>query len=264
MDRMMDNVFNDKFGISKQQEKCGKEYYSGNNSNKIKSFDYNKSSGKSKLLSLEEMQSKLKENSILCEIRMRGNRAISFQDLPCPVCGKTSANARAYPPYYNLYCFNSNCSANEGLPLIEWCPEIAKKHEPLHRNFNIKDLNLKAPDRFDVLSEAQTKIKEAINNNGNCLVLATPGVGKSFTALETISRKKNDNVIIYSCLNKKLRDEAYEKMIEISDSDDNIRKLEAREDLCMKKDEHKEITEKGFSPSTVLCSKCEYRNNWHY
>ena len=87
----------------------------------VNPFSYVQLRSKIEPIGLTAMQEMLTEKGILSKIEKRGkNQAISFWGLPCPVCGKVSANARAYPPGYKLKCFNTNCEAHNGMPLHRW------------------------------------------------------------------------------------------------------------------------------------------------
>lgn len=84
-------------------------------------FDISKWPKKDKPVSLDALKEMLSEKGIPCKIEKRGlNDAISFRGLPCPLCKKTTVNAVAYPPNYRLFCFNSNCAANNRVPFAEW------------------------------------------------------------------------------------------------------------------------------------------------
>jgi hypothetical protein len=68
-------------------------------------FNFAARRNKKDTISLEAMREMLLEKKIPCKIEKRGkSMAISFNGLPCPVCKKTSSNARAYPPHYYLRC----------------------------------------------------------------------------------------------------------------------------------------------------------------
>jgi len=215
-------------------------------------------------LSLEEMQQKLHEHGYKCKIKTHGNLAISFQRFKCPVCSKTEGNPYAYPPHYTLYCRRRKCAAHEGIPLYKWAPEIAKD-----LNFYIPyksktDLFLTAATETETIESARLRITQELDEPHDSLLLITPGAGKTYCALDYIKDFKNDKIIIYSCYNKDLKNEAYNKILELTDNNENIFKIKSREELCSKKGELEIITNKGFSPAEILCSHCEFREECEY
>jgi len=237
-------------------------------------------------ISLKVMQEKLlKEKNIRCNISTRGPiEALSFKGLPCPACKETTVNAYAYPPHYSLRCFNSDCPANKkgGLSLIEWgrfhasnkeinliVNEVKRSKTSFNKN---NDLFLNAPTKFESLEDVRAGIWKELENDDDVLFLLTPGIGKTRTTLEYLAKNMTDKLIIYSCLNKRQRDEAFKDIKSLSDKiqkdfsqhHENFHLLESREDLCHKKNQLKEITKKGCSPTQILCKGCEYRKTCDY
>ena len=132
-------------------------------------------------IGLTAMQEMLTEKGILSKIEKRGkNQAISFWGLPCPVCGKATANARAYPPGYKLRCFNTNCEAHNGMPLHRWSG-IKKGGQgsvpPKTVSICLFLINM------SVLKMPVNLIAEELNNRDDALFVVTPGVGKTYAAL---------------------------------------------------------------------------------
>jgi len=246
----------------------------------FKSFDVPKYRGNFIPVSLQVIEKKLQEENIPCKIKnIKGQNSISFYGLPCPICKKVTANAWAYPPYYKLKCFNSDCPGYRekgGISLIKWAglassnKEIASVKNELKRNESSSnksnDFCLKSPTEFESLDYVWAKINNELANNDNVLFILTPGTGKSHLTLKHIAENMaSDKLVLYSCYNKKLRDEAYKKIIEdFSANPDHIHVLESREDLCHRKEELKHATSKGFSPKRILCKHCPDFNKCQY
>jgi len=90
--------------------------------------------------------------------------AVSFQGLPCPVCGRKTANAVAYPPYYKLRCFDTNCPASETLPLFKWAGiKITQK------DGFISSPKIDFPTAFEDLQQARNTIREELENHDDVL-----------------------------------------------------------------------------------------------
>lgn len=210
------------------------------------------------------LQEMLREKNIYAKVEKRGKtQAISFMGLPCPACKKTDVNARAHPPYYNLKCFNSNCPAAEGsggIPLHKWSGIQTKKNAD---KFRSPSKNLKAPTVFESKDQARSIIRSEIQNNDDTLLLITPGAGKTYIALETLANTPGRQVI-YSCFNKDLQKESYEKIKSFSKNHDSFHLIESRESLCQKNRELNDITQKGFSPAELLCPRCKQRSECPY
>ncbi len=213
--------------------------------------------GQSQTLSLEVLCERMKEKGIRCKTERRGLRdALSFANLPCPLCGKTSANARAYPPSYMLKCFNSNCAAYNGIPLREWAGITQPKH--------IRHVQKPPEPSFDTLPEACQKILAELDSPDSSLILATPGTGKTHITLEHFVKQKDQKLVIYSCLNRQLKQEAYDKAKRMTDSPEYIYMLQSKDELCKKPKELNDIVGKGYSPGEILCPSCEQRKQCLY
>jgi len=206
----------------------------------------------------------LRDKNILAKVEKRGRtQAISFMGLPCPACKKTDVNARAHPPHYKLKCFNANCPAAEGsggIPLYKWSGIQTGKSAD---KFRPHSKNLKAPIVFESKDQARNIIRSEIQNNDDTLLLITPGAGKTHIALETLANTPGKQ-IIYSCFNRDLQQESYEKIKSFSSNHDSFHLIESRESLCQKNRELNDITSRGFSPAELLCPKCEYRPKCQY
>ncbi len=214
-------------------------------------------------ISLETMYEMLTEQNIHCVIANRKKMAISFQGLKCPVCNSMRGNAVAYPPYYNLKCFNANCAApsprdknNKGLPLSKWTN--IKGHQD-HQTQKPASPIMQLPSQFETIEDARKIIQVELQTKDDSLIVVTPGVGKSYAALEYLVNKMIGKKVIYSCFNKDLQKEAYDQIRELCPDHERFSLIQSREKLCLKKDELKEITSKGFSPAEILCRSCEHR-----
>ena len=99
-----------------------------------------------------------------------------------------------------------------------------------------------------------------MDTRDDALIVITPGVGKTYAALESISKIGKDRIVIYAAFNKKLQKEAYDKICELAGHSDGFYLLQPRDQTCMRPSELKDITAKGFSPSEILCTGCEHRD----
>ncbi|MFO7972825.1 MAG: hypothetical protein R6U40_13905, partial [Desulfobacterales bacterium] len=228
----------------------------------VNPFNYLCSLKKAPNISIDAFSRMLNDKQIVHKIQNRGNgEAISFQNLPCPMCGKTSANARAHPPGFRLKCFNTNCPANDsaGMPSHEWAGIQAKEKSRFKP--------IVAQNTFTDREKAQDIIRKEIKNQEDLLLLITPGTGKTHVALETVIEMAPYNQILFSSFNRKLQEESYEKAKALC-SDQQLHswfhRLVAREEVCKKKDELRQETKLGYSPSEMLCKTCEYKNECLY
>lgn len=236
------------------------EIYQGLSSEfRVNPFSYVQLRKQTKPIGIDVMQAMLSDRGIASKVENRGrNLAISFTGLPCPVCGKTTANARAYPPSYTLRCFNSNCSAFNGMPLAKWA---GIKNSAGASPSNHDGFDLSAPENHVSLEEARQIIATELENQDDALLVLTPGVGKTHAALEALAEIGKDRVVIYAAFNRALQREAYEKVCQFSGGSDGYHMLQPREETCLRQDELKEITFRGYSPSELLCAGCEYRGS---
>ena len=216
-----------------------------------------------KPIALDVMQKMLARKGIQSKVEKRPkNLAISFSDLPCPLCKKPSSNAWAYPPHYTLKCFNVNCAANGGIPLIKWA---GIKNKGAVKTKNSKGaFDLKPPAQFQDLKSARDIIYKELETTDDTLIISTPGVGKTRQTLNQLANYPKDKLVIYSAYNKDLQREAYEKVLTLSDEHDKFHLIRPRDEICIKKDELKQITSKGFSPAQILCPRCECRLDCEY
>ena len=224
----------------------------------VNPFSYIQSRKNMEPIGLTTMQEMLGEKGIVSKIEKRGEvQAISFRGLPCPVCGKSTANARAYPPAYQLRCFNVNCQAHSGMPLHLWSG-IKSTVAGFFSAQNGFDLSV--PTQFVNLSEARDLIAQELNNGDDALIVVTPGVGKTHAALDAISKIGNDRIVVYGAFNRALQKEAYDKICELSCNNAGFYLLQPREQSCLRLSELKEITCQGFSPSEIICAGCVHRD----
>ncbi|SDP81097.1 DNA polymerase family A [Desulforhopalus singaporensis] len=210
--------------------------------------------------SLEVMQELLSEKGILSKVEARGAMAISFQGLPCPLCGKTTSNARAYPPSYTLKCLNSNCEASvgAGVPLFHWAKI---KNRGSYYNTNKKSYDLTPPTNQMSLADARNLINTELRNRDNSLLVVTPGVGKTHSAMEhVISEMGEGKVIVYAAFNRQLQEEAYNKCIELLGHSNGLHLLQSQAVACQRSGEVENITDRGFSPKELLCNSCKNRD----
>lgn len=208
-------------------------------------------------IGLTAMQEMLSEKGIVSKVEYRGQaQAISFRGLPCPVCGKPSANARAYPPSYRLKCFNVNCEAHGGMPLHRWTG--IKNSSGWYRSSK-NGFDLSVPQNFISIDDARSLIVHELQTPDNALIVVTPGVGKTHAALQAISMIGMDRIVIYAAFNRDLQNEAYAKICELAGHSNGFYLLQPRDQTCLRPAELKDITSKGFSPSEILCTGCEHR-----
>ncbi len=230
---------------------------------KVTPFEYVSFKRKSEPVSLEAMHEILTGRGFRCRIEKRGkNYAISFQGFPCPMCKKPKANARAYPPSYTLKCFNPYCAAHDGVALKVW----AGFRAPGQRSADKKGKSLlpTLPKKYTTLEDARDMIRRELDNPDNVLVLVTPGVGKSHVTQEYLARHMTGKTVLYSCFNRDLQREAYDRIKSFSDSPDNVHLLQSREDLCYRKQDLNDVTRRGFSPAEILCTRCAHRKSCSY
>ena len=236
-----------------------KEYQKISSDFNVNPFSYVQLRSQIEPIGLTAMQEMLTEKGILSKIEKRGkNQAISFWGLPCPVCGKITANARAYPPFYKLKCFNTNCEAHNGMALHRWSG-IKKGGQGFRTSKNGFDLSV--PDKYVSLEDARDLIAEELKNRDDALFIVTPGVGKTYAALKAITDIGKDRIVIYGAFNRDLQSEAYAKICELAGHSDGFFLLEPREQTCQRSRELKNVTSMGFSPSEILCAGCEYRGS---
>jgi DNA polymerase I-like protein with 3'-5' exonuclease and polymerase domains len=230
---------------------------------RVNPFEYIQFRKRQKPIALDVMQEMLAKKGIPSKIEKRGrNLAISFSGLPCPACKKISANARAYPPDYTLRCFNINCAANKGISLIKWA---GIKNKGAVKTKNSKGaFDLQPPTEFQDLKSARDIICEELETTDDTLIISTPGVGKTRQTLNQLANYPKDKLVIYSAYNKDLQREAYEKVMTLSDEHDKFHLIQPRDEICIKKDELKQITSKGYSPAQILCPRCECRLHCDY
>lgn len=254
------NAISDLCALGQFGEKIA-EYRGLINELNVSPFRYIRQQKNRKPISLDVLSEMLQEKGLANRLEKRGNKeAISFKGLPCPSCGKTTANAVAYPSGYKLRCFNTNCNAHgSGLPLHEWS---GIKGEKNNQETPFLNHNLKAPTDFTELKDARHIIKSEIQTDEDVLLLITPGVGKTHIALETLAEMASYKQILFSSFNKRLQEESYQKIMNMCPSDDfagYVHKLSPREDFCQKSQNLKEVIAKGYSPSEILCTNCEHR-----
>lgn len=231
----------------------------------INPFEYIKYSKKSDQISLEVMSQMLNQKGIPHKISQKGKkRAISFDGMPCPACGKKTANSGAFPPAYTLYCFNSNCEAHRskgGLILHKWS---GIPRTPLSLPGGAQNEIDNFPLDLTSKKEARKLIIDTLQTTSNTLFLITPGVGKTHSTLQYLCTIAGEKTIIYSCYNRALQEEAHNKAKSFTQDPKNLYLLESREALCQKQKKLELITSSGYSPAEILCPTCEYRDSCQY
>lgn len=243
------------------------EYKQVRKDTKVNSFNLERLRKRDTSISLEMMHKKLMENGIYCKIKQHGKNAISFQELPCPACGRTTSNAFAYPPHYTLRCRSSNCPAyhkDGGMPLSKWAKFTKGQDQSINYRYKTKNLFHEKPTSSHTIEKSRDRIREELENDDNSLLLITPGVGKTYTTLEHLAKTIGDKVVFYSCFSKDLKNEVYEQYKRFYELSSNIYYLRPRDELCCKKTELNEITMQGFSPGEIICPDCENRDECEY
>jgi hypothetical protein len=125
-------------------------------------------------ISLDTMHKMLIEQNIQCVISKRGQtKAISFEGLKCPACKSTTGNAVAYPPFYNLKCFNTDCAAyrdkdNKGLPLHKWT-----NIKGYQDNQNQKPASpiIQLPSKYETIEDARKIIHAELKTKDNSIIV---------------------------------------------------------------------------------------------
>ena len=235
------------------------EYQRISNDFKVDPFSFIKLRKNNEPIGLHQIQQMLADKRILSKIEsIKGKQAISFRGLPCPICGKTTANAWASPPYYQLKCFNSNCEAQKAIPLYRWS---GIKNDAANYQTRKKGYDLSTPNENVTLTDARKLINTELTNSDNALIVMTPGVGKTHIAVDIISKMGEDKVIIYAALNTDLQNEAHCKIRELAGHSNGFHLIQSRDLNCKKITELKNVTNRGFSPSEILCQSCDHRES---
>jgi len=207
---------------------------------------------------LTAMQEMIGEKGIASNVEYRGQvQAISFRGLPCPICGKPTANAWACPPSFRLKCFNDNCEAHGGMPLHRWA---GIKNGGGWYKLSKNGFDLSVPDQYISKDDARSLIVHELDTPDNSVIVITPGVGKTHTALEGISKIGENRMVIYGAYNRDLQKEAYDKICGMAGQSDGFYLLQPRDQTCLRSSELKDITDRGFSPSEILCAGCDHRD----
>jgi DNA polymerase-1 len=208
-------------------------------------------------IGLTTMQEMIAERGIVSKIEKRGNtQAISFRGLPCPICGKTTVNAWAYPPSYQLKCHNVYCEARGGMPLHRWA---GIKNGGGWYKSSKNGFNLSVPGQYISEDDARSLIVHELDTPDNSVIVITPGVGKTHTALEGISKIGEDRIVIYGAYNRDLQKEAYDKICGMAGHSDGFYLLQPRDQTCLRPSELKNITDRRLFP--IRNSVCQLRTS---
>ncbi len=214
-----------------------------------------------KSMALEEMSELLTENDINHKIENRGSRmAISFKNIECPVCGKRTVNAWAYPPHYTLRCHGGNCPANQGMPFHEWSKidlqisnHAGQWSSPLWMN----------PTDYVDMAVAQNAITDELNKAADSIISATPGSGKTYLACKYLAQISESKLVLYSCRNRDQKEEAYQQYISMNPILPG-HLLSSRDELCSQKDKLKSVANRGYPPAQYVCNSCPDRDGCQY
>ena len=226
---------------------------------RLNTFNRGRLTQSSRPLSLQVLYEKLKEKYVCAIEDRKYGDALSFG--ACPVCGKTTSNAVAFPPHYRLKCFNTACRAHKGLSLVEWAG-ISRQYEDQGKSAQ-ECFSLTAPTEFETIDQARGLLHQHLPDPGSSLFVLTAGVGKTAAAIEAVASLPADKTVLYSCYNKALQNEAYEACRRVIGAD-RVHKLQSREDLCLRKDELLRVTRRGYSPAEFLCGSCDRTTCQYY
>ena len=241
-----------------------KEYRDVRNDFTFKTFDFAKSRRKEPPLSLEILKKYLDERGTQCRIEIRHQlrkMAISFRGYPCPVCGKPTANAYAFPPHFTLKCFNTHCKAYTGMPLVHWAGIVPSS--PLTHTFRSRQFALSPPSDFTSMEDVQQTIKDTLYNNEDTLYRCTPGTGKTYAASKCLAESPGDNMVLVSSYNIDLQREQYERFISLN-KEKKAYLLKSRQAACSRKDELNTVVGNGYSPAEILCPRCNQLKDCEY
>ena len=98
-----------------------------------------------------------------------------------------------------------------------------------HRSGSSKNgFYLTAPDKNETLEDARNLIAQELSNRDNSLFVVTPGVGKTHSTLQELSKIGSDRIVIYAAFNKALQTEAFNKIRELAGHDDGFFLLQSR------------------------------------
>ncbi|KKK87537.1 hypothetical protein LCGC14_2752230, partial [marine sediment metagenome] len=78
------------------------------------------------------------------------------------------------------------------------------------------------------------------------------------------AKNMTHKLVFYSSLNKKLQEEAYNKIQDFKPPTGTIHMLHSKEDQCLHKDELNNVINQGYMPFRILCPHCENHTNCPY
>lgn len=189
----------------------------------------------------------------------------------CPMCGRKDGNAWITQTG-RLKCHHANsCRAGE----IEKDPQDNFYRSGLHPSkwiddyagdaAEVKNQNCSSDSEITSIETARERIREAINSDGDKLILTDPGVGKTTTALEEAISKAETQLVLFTTVKHDNIDELHAKALELSNHLIEVRKIKGRSKENCKQIEFVDYAaSKGFSPGLVCCSGCPYRDECEY
>ena len=193
---------------------------------------------------------------------MQVNQEMIYRLSECPECGRRDGN-----PWLTmsgrLKCRHANtCRAGElkkdlqggwwqsGLTPGQWVDGYTPD-EP-------DQDPAKAQDQVDI-ETARQRIRDAVAGEGDALVRAAPGVGKTHTTLEEILPRARGELILFTVPTGNNVDEVFDKAMSMAGDTVDIRKVRGRcPENCFESDYALEVGRRGFSPGLIVCPSCQH------
>jgi hypothetical protein len=175
----------------------------------------------------------------------------------CPVCKESEGNPYITPSG-RLKCFRANkCPAGQtekGLPPYEWvqgytCQETV-------------ETEIETPRMG--LQEARDLLPQAFQTDEDIVVNASPGVGKTYAAIEHFAPQAESKLVLYTGPTLSLCLEQYQKALDKHPQID-ARFIEGRNETnCENIDDVAEAAAMGYLPARTVCLRCEHRKTCLY
>jgi hypothetical protein len=201
----------------------------------------------------------------------------------CPMCGRQDGN-----PWVTrggrLKCHHANtCPAGEmkqdlqsnlfrpGLPAEKW----VDGYQGMAEDQNNKNYIEPKTD----IETARQRIRDTIQGDGDVLIRAAAGVGKTHTALEEALPMTQGQLVLLTVPKGSNIEEVYQKALELAPESVEIRKIRGRTrgekkdafdfnhaagSTCYKMDFVDEVAKRGFKPGLICCPECEYYDECPY